>query len=104
MKYAIVESGGKQYRAVPGSTIEVDHLPLEIGQSVELDVLLLSDEAEVKVGSPLVAGAKVQASVQAQVKGPKLLVFKYRPKKRIRRRQGHRQQYTRLMVESINEA
>ena len=102
MKYAIVEDGGKQYKAVEGSTIEVDYYPAEIGETVDLEnVLLIVDGGAVIVGQPFVAGAKIQASVAAQVKGPKVIVFRYKPKKRIRRKTGHRQKYTRLQIEAI---
>jgi large subunit ribosomal protein L21 len=102
MKYAIVESGGKQYKAVEGSTIEVDLLPVEAGQPVKLDsVLLLVDGDQVAVGTPNVAGAAVETTVVSHVKGPKVVVFHYSPKKRIRSKKGHRQQYTRLLVQSI---
>ena len=102
MKYAIIDNGGKQYRAVEGTTIEVDLMDAEIGQSVALgSVLLLVDGDQVSVGLPLVSGAKVSATVVGHVKGPKIDVFHYRPKKRIRTKTGHRQQYTRLKVNSI---
>ena len=101
MKYAIVESGGKQYKAVEGSMIEVDRLPHEVGEAVELEVLLLVDGEEVKVGTPTVAGVRVSSKVAAQFKGPKVVIFKYRPKKRYRVKTGHRQQYTRLQIDSI---
>jgi large subunit ribosomal protein L21 len=102
MKYAIVESGGKQYKAVEGSTIEVDLLAAEVGQQVKLDsVLLLVDGEQVAVGTPKVSGAVVDATVVDHVKGPKIVVFHYSPKKRIRKKQGHRMQYTRLLVKSI---
>lgn len=103
MKYAIVESGGKQYRAVEGSTIEVDRLPTEVGEQVNLEnVLLVAENGDVMVGTPNVKGAKVSATVAGHIKGPKLVVFRYRPKKRIRVKTGHRQQYTRLKIESIH--
>ena len=102
MKYAIVESGGKQFRAVEGSTIEVDRLAVEVGQPVELkSVLLVVDEESVTVGMPTVSGAVVSAKVVEHLKGPKVVIFKYSPKKRIRVKTGHRQQYTRLQVETI---
>jgi len=102
MKYAIVESGGKQYKAVEGSTIEVDLLDVEAGASVELDqVLLLVEDEKVSVGTPVVKGAKVATTVVDHVKGPKVTIFKYSPKKRIRVKTGHRQQYTQLKIESI---
>ncbi len=103
MKYAIVESGGKQYRAIEGSTIEVDRLDVEVGQPVELkSVLLLVEDESISVGTPVVTGAVVNTKVVDQFKGPKLVIFKYRPKKRIRVKTGHRQQYTRLQIESIS--
>ena len=102
MKYAIVEDGGKQYRAVEGNTIEVDRFPSEVGEQIDLErVLLVADGDQVTIGAPFVAGAKVQATVVAQVKGPKVVVFRYKPKKRIRVKTGHRQQYTRVKVDSI---
>ena len=102
MKYAIVEDGGKQYKAVEGTTIDVDRFPAEVGEQIDLErVLLVVDGEDVQVGTPLLAGVKVQATVVDQVKGPKLIVFKYKPKKRIRVKTGHRQKYTRLMIDSI---
>lgn len=105
MKFAIVESGGKQYRAVEGRTIEVDRLPVEAGEQLNIErVLLVADGDDVLVGTPTVDGIEVKATVVEHIKGPKLLSFKYRPKKRIRVRSGHRQQYTRLMVDFIGKA
>jgi large subunit ribosomal protein L21 len=102
MKYAIIEAGGKQYRAVEGSTIEVDRMDVEVGQKVDLgSVLLLVDGDEIAVGAPLVDKAMIRATVVEHVKGPKIVIFRYRPKKRIRVKTGHRQQYTRLQVNSI---
>ena len=102
MKYAIVESGGKQYRAVEVSTIEVDLLNVEIGQSIDLDkVFLLVEDEKISIGTPTVKGAVVSTTVVDHVKGPKVIIFKYSPKKRIRTKTGHRQQYTQLKIESI---
>ena len=102
MKYAIIESGGKQYKAVECAAIEVDLLDVAVGASVALDqVLLLADGGEVHVGAPTVVGAKVSSKVVDHVKGPKVVIFKYSPKKRIRVKTGHRQKYTRLQIESI---
>jgi large subunit ribosomal protein L21 len=102
MKYAIIESGGKQYRAIEGATIEVDRLPVEAGEQVPLEsVLLVVNDDQVSVGMPLVQGARVNATVVEQFKGPKIVVFKYRPKKRYRVKTGHRQLYTRLVINSI---
>ena len=103
MKYAIIEDGGKQYRAVEGGTIEVDYFNSEIGEQVDLGrVLLVSDGDNIDIGAPLLSGAKVQATVVAQVKGPKVVVFRYKPKKRIRTKTGHRQKYTRLQIDAIS--
>jgi len=102
MKYAIIEDGGKQYKAVEGATIEVDRFPAEVGEQVDLErVLLVADGDQVRVGTPFVAGAKVQATVVSQFKGPKIIVFKYKPKERYRVKKGHRQLYTRLKIDSI---
>jgi large subunit ribosomal protein L21 len=104
MKYAIVEDGGKQYRAVIGESIEVDRYPLEVGEEIDMEkVLLISDGENVKVGTPFVKGAKIQATVLAQVKGPKVIVFRYKAKERIRTKTGHRQQYTRVRIDAITE-
>lgn len=102
MKYAIVEDGGKQFKAVEGEFIEVDRYDAEIGEQVDLErVLLVASDGDVKIGTPVVAGAKVEATVVAQVKGPKVVIFKYTPKKRYRVKKGHRQKYTRLQINSI---
>ena len=102
MKFVIVEQGGKQYRAAEGGTIEVDRLPNEVGETLTLeDVLLSVNDNDVLIGTPRVDGAKVQATVVDHFKGRKILVFKYRPKQRYRVKKGHRQQYTRLQIESI---
>ena len=104
MRFAIVESGGKQYRAVEGRTIEVDRLPVETGKKFDIErVLLMADGEDVLVGTPTVSGIEVKVTVVDHVKGPKIDRFKYRPKKRIRVRGGHRQQYTLLMVDFIGK-
>lgn len=100
--YAVVETGGKQYKVSEGMVIEVEKLPVEVGEEIELDkVLMVVDGDSVKVGRPFVEGAKVKALVQGQIKGPKIIVFKYKPKKRYRRKKGHRQRYTRLLIKEI---
>lgn len=102
MKYAIVEDGGKQYKAVVGQMVDVDHYAADVGDEVDLEhVLLVADDGGVQIGAPYVPGAKIKATVVSQVKGPKILVFKYKPKKRYRVRQGHRQQYTRIRIDAI---
>jgi large subunit ribosomal protein L21 len=100
--YAVVKTGGKQYRVSPGDSVEVEKLPYEVGQQIELDqVLLVTNGNGAKIGRPLVEGAKVKATVTRQVKGRKVIVYKYRPSKRYRRKQGHRQNYTRLRIDEI---
>jgi large subunit ribosomal protein L21 len=100
--YAVVKSGARQYRAEVGDTISVEHLPDQVGKQVVLkDVLLVADGETVKVGKPIVKKAKVVTTVVAQEKGPKVRIFRYHPRKRYRRRAGHRQQYTRLRVDEI---
>ncbi len=102
MKYAIVESGGKQYRAVEGDTLEVDRLPVEAGVNVKLEqILLLADGENITVGTPLVKDSPVWTKVIEHFKGEKVTIFNYSPKKRIRVKTGHRQNYTRLLVEQI---
>lgn len=104
MRFAIVESGGKQYRAVEGVTIDVDRLAHEVGKKFDFDrVLLMADGDAVMVGTPTVSGIHVSATVVDHVKGPKVVSFKYRPKKRIRVKGGHRHQYTRLMIDFIGK-
>ena len=100
--YAVIKTGGKQYRVSPGDSIEVEKLPYEVGEQVELDeVLLVANGSGTQIGRPLVEGAKVKATVTRQAKGRKVIIFKYRPSKRYRRRRGHRQHYTRLRIDEI---
>jgi large subunit ribosomal protein L21 len=102
MKYAIIEDGGKQYKAIEGETIEVDLYDAEIGAKIDLDrVLLISNGQDVTIGSPYIDGAIVEATVLAKIKGPKVVVFKYKPKQRYRVKTGHRQKYVRLKIDSI---
>jgi len=102
MRFAIVESGGKQYRAIEGRTIEVDRLPVDTGKKFDVErVLLMADGDDVLVGTPLIGDILVKVTVVDHIKGPKIDRFKYRPKKRIRVRGGHRQQFTRLLVDFI---
>ena len=104
MRFAIVESGGKQYRAVEGQSIDVDRLPVEAGKQFSFErVLLMADGDEVLIGTPLLSEIEVKVTVADHIKGPKVDRFKYRPKKRIRVRGGHRQQYTRLLVDFIGK-
>ena len=100
--YAIVEINGKQYRAEQGKKITVDRIEADQGSSLSLDkVLLVSRDEAVTVGAPYVAGVTVKAVVEEEIKGDKVIVFKYKPKKDYRRTQGHRQPYTVLSVQEI---
>jgi large subunit ribosomal protein L21 len=102
MKYAIIQSGGKQYRCEEGATIEVDRLPVAAGATHTFgEVLLVADEGNVKVGTPTVAGAQVTATALEEFKAPKVIAFRYKPKERQRKKRGHRQLYTRLKIEQI---
>jgi large subunit ribosomal protein L21 len=102
LMYAVIETGGKQYRVSEGDAISVEKLPYQVGDKVEFErVLLVSDKKGVTIGQPIVTGAKVVAIVESEERGRKILVWKYRPKQRYRRRQGHRQVYTRLRIEKI---
>ena len=102
MPFAVIQTGGKQHRVEPGQTIEVEKLAIEEGQTVELtDVLLVSDDSGIRQGRPLVEGAKVVARVVKHARGPKVIVFKYKPKVRYRKKTGHRQAITRIAIEDI---
>jgi large subunit ribosomal protein L21 len=100
--YAIVRDRGMQYRVEQGKRVDIALMDAEPGSQIELDeVLLVSNADNVKVGDPLVEGARVRARVVGDVKGKKIIVFRYRNKKRFRRRTGHRQQYTRIEIAEI---
>lgn len=100
--YAIIETGGKQQKAVPGETLQVERLAAEVGETVRLDrVMLVSRDGQVSLGRPYVDGVSVTATVTAQDRGPKVLVFKKKKRKGYRRTKGHRQSYTSLRVEAI---
>ena len=102
MNYAVVKTGGKQYRVAPGDVIDVEKLPNDEGTKVELnEVLLVSQDGKLTVGSPLVPDAKVLGDVQQQARGEKLVVFKFKAKTRQRTKTGHRQSLTRLLVRDI---
>ena len=99
--FAVVETGGKQYKVQEGDFIEVEKLDAEVGAKIALNVLLVADGENVKAGNPYVKGAEVLAEVVEHGKGDKIVVFKYKPKKNVRRKQGHRQPYTKLKITSI---
>lgn len=102
MTYAVIETGGKQYRVAPGEKVRIEKLEVGEGETITFDkVLLVSKDGNVTVGSPLVAGAKVTAKVVAQGKAPKIYVFKYKQKVNYRKRYGHRQPFTAVTIEKI---
>lgn len=101
--YAVVVTGGKQYRVEAGSTLDVERLAGDPGASVTFDrVLMIGDGDEVTVGTPVVAGASVSGTVISQALGPKLIIFKFKQKVKYRRRTGHRQHLTRVRIDAIN--
>lgn len=100
--YAVIETGGKQYRVEPGQVIRVEKLDTSKGDTFVFErVLIFVDGDTVKIGSPVVEGAKVNATVLVQDKSRKVVVFKYKPKKRIRTKTGHRQPFTELRIDSL---
>jgi large subunit ribosomal protein L21 len=100
--YAIIEIGGTQLRVEPGRFYDVNRLAAEVDDTVTLDkVLFVQEEGKITVGQPLVAGATVTAKVLRQMRGRKVIVYKMQPKKKTRKKQGHRQELTRILVESI---
>ncbi len=101
--YAIIEAGGKQYKVQEGDTLFIEKLEIEVGNKVEFDkVLFVSQETGTAIGSPFVAGAKVVGSVEKQGKRKKVIVYKYKCKKDYRKKQGHRQPFTQVKIESIS--
>jgi large subunit ribosomal protein L21 len=100
--YAIVESGGKQYRVEPGVILALERISGEVGSRVELDrVLMVSDGTEVRVGHPTVSGARVVSEILAQTRGEKIDVFKFKKRKKYRKKTGHRQELTRVRIAEI---
>lgn len=104
LMYAVVVTGGKQYKVAEGDVLYVEKLTADVDSTVELDNVLLvgKDNGETVVGKPMVEGVKVTAKVLAQGKAKKVIVFKYKPKKDYRKKQGHRQPYTKIQIEKIN--
>ncbi len=100
--YAIIKSGTHQYKAKVGDRLVIERLPEAVGTQITIeDVYMIVDGDEVLVGTPRVAGAKVLATIEEEFAGPKIRIFKYRPKERYRRHQGHRQSYMRLRIDEI---
>lgn len=101
--YAIVESGGKQFKVSEGDTVTVEKIEAAVGDPVTLDrVFLIENGGEVRIGTPLLPGASVAAAVVEHGRGKKIIVYKYKSKKNYRRKQGHRQAYTKLKITGIN--
>src|SRR5210317_717086 len=101
--YAVIETGGKQYRVQQGDVLDVELLKVEAGSSVEFDVLAFSNGSELSIGTPVVSGAKVRASVVEDLRGKKIYSFKKKRRKGYRRKIGHRQDLTKIKVEEISE-
>lgn len=101
--YAVIQTGGKQYRVSQGDVIYIEKLDSQAGDTVSFDeVLLVSKDGQATIGAPTVAGAKVEGKVLSQVKSRKIVVYKYKAKKNERKKQGHRQPYTKVEIVSVN--
>ena len=99
--YAIIATAGKQYRVSEGAVIYIEKIDAAVDSTVSFDVLLVGNEGDVKVGTPVVEGVKVEGKVVGQIRGEKIIVFKYKSKKNYRRKQGHRQPYTKVEITKI---
>jgi large subunit ribosomal protein L21 len=99
--YAVIKTGGKQYKVAQGDRLKVEKLPAGVGETVTFDQVLLVGGESLKIGAPLVAGAKVEAKVVAQERSKKIIVFKFRRRKNYRRKNGHRQPFTALEITGI---
>jgi large subunit ribosomal protein L21 len=100
--YAVIKTGGKQYRVAPGEKIKIEQIPADVGATIVLDqVLMVADGDAVKVGTPLVSGATVSATVMSHGRGAKVKIFKMRRRKHYQKTQGHRQNYTEIRVDAI---
>jgi large subunit ribosomal protein L21 len=100
--YAVIRTGGKQYRVSQGDTLRIEKLPGDVGSAITFDEVLMLGGEKVAVGKPLVAGAKVSAQITAQDRAKKIIVFKMRRRKNYRRKNGHRQWYTEVKITGIN--
>ena len=100
--YAIIATGGKQYRVSQGDVIYIEKVNQDVDSAISFDVLMVGGEGDVKVGNPTVAGAKVEVKVLGQVKGEKIIIYKYKSKKNYHRKAGHRQPYTKVEITAIN--
>ena len=101
--YAIISAGNKQYRVSQGETIYIDKVNQEDGSTISFDVLMVENNGEIKVGNPTVEGATVEGKIVAQVKGEKIMIYKYKSKKNEKKKMGHRQPYTKVQILSIGK-
>ena len=99
--YAIIATGGKQYRVSEGDVIYIEKIDAQVDSTVSFDVLLMGNDGDVKIGTPVVEGVKVEGKVVGQIRGEKIIVYKYKSKKTYRRKQGHRQPYTKVEITKI---
>ena len=99
--YAIIATGGKQYRVSEGDVIYIEKIDAQVDSTVSFDVLLMSNDGDVKIGTPVVEGVKVEGKIVGQIRGEKIVVYKYKSKKNYRRKQGHRQPYTKVEITKI---
>lgn len=99
--YAVIATGGKQYRVSEGDVIYIEKIDAQVDSTVSFDVLLVGNDADVKIGTPIVEGVKTEGKIVGQVRGEKIIVYKYKSKKNYRRKQGHRQPYTKVEITKI---
>ena len=99
--YAIIATGGKQYRVSEGDVIYIEKIDAQVDSTVSFDVLLMGNDGDVKIGTPVVEGVKVEGKVVGQIRGEKIVVYKYKSKKNYRRKQGHRQPYTKVEITKL---
>ena len=99
--YAIIATGGKQYRVSEGDVIYIEKIDAQVDSTVSFDILLMGNDGDVKIGTPVVEGVKVEGKVVGQIRGEKIVVYKYKSKKNYRRKQGHRQPYTKVEITKI---
>ena len=99
--YAIIATGGKQYRVSEGDVIYIEKIDAQVDSTVSFDVLLMGNDGDVKIGTPVVEGVKVEGKVVGQIRGEKIVVYKYKSKKNYRRKQGHRQPYTKVEITKV---
>ena len=99
--YAIIATGGKQYRVSEGDVIYIEKIDAQVDSTVSFDVLLMGNDGDVKIGTPVVEGVKVEGKVVGQIRGEKIVVYKYKSKKNYRRKQGHRKPYTKVEITKI---